>query len=48
MKENEIIELCYCPSKLIIEDILTKPEPKREFQENRQKLKLDNASSFGD
>lgn len=40
LKENGTIKLCYCPSKLMIADILTKPEPKPNFQENRKKLKL--------
>lgn len=42
MKEKGTIELCYYPIKLMIADILIKPEPKIEFQENREKLKLQN------
>lgn len=46
LKENGTVELQYFPSKLTIADILTKPEPKPEFQEN-SRLKITRQSLLG-
>lgn len=40
LKEEGIIDIQYCSSKLMTPDILTKRVPEPEFQKHRMKLKL--------
>lgn len=50
LKEIVMIDLCYCPSKLMIADILTNSAAKPDFQRNRTNLKLQdhpNSDSTG-
>lgn len=40
LKKEAIINLKYCPTKIMITNVFTKPTPKPVFQLHRRKLKL--------
>ena len=40
--QDQLIELCYCPSEEIIADLLTKPLSKGEFEKLRELMGIKN------
>lgn len=48
LKDTDIIELQYCASKAMVVDIMTKPAPKPEFIQNRERLKSQDVPPLWD